>query len=93
MEERVLPSLACLEGEEVYFQVHHEGALDQTDQEGKELVMTSHCRRLHHDLREEGVEEALYVSRIDFFPEMAVFHLVGEAGVLLDHEVERQHGY
>lgn len=81
-EEGPLLSQACLEGEGVYCQVHHEVALGLGDQSERELVITSHCPHPHYDLMGEVEGEALCVLKTGSFQEQAVFHLVGEGGVL-----------
>ncbi len=60
MEEEVLLPPACLEGGEVYHQVHHEGALGLVGQWEKELEVPSHCPHLGYALWEEAGEEALW---------------------------------
>lgn len=92
MEEEVLLPPACLEGGEVYHQVHHEGALGLVGQWEKELEVPSHCPHLGYALWEEAGEEALCVWRTGSFQEPAVSRLEEEEGVLTDREVELGHG-
>lgn len=91
VEEGVLLPPACLEGGEVYRQVHHEGALGLAGQLERELAMPSHCPHPGYALREEGGEEVLCVWRTGSFQELAVSHLEEEEEVLTDHEAELGH--